>query len=133
VIQFLQMALFCRLSNEEPLCGTHRYSQSLCITCGCVVSGVQCDTPCECGYFGSLNLSVHRGHNKRKLTLVTPSGSAFWERVSQADSCHFEFHCLGTMHFIFGKREKQRRREHCRQIYICFSIYAKPLALHHLS
>lgn len=54
-------------------------------------------------------------------------------RISQADSCHCKFHSLGTMYFIFGKREKQRRREQCRQIYICFSIYAKPLPLHHLS
>lgn len=76
---------------------------------------------------------VGTGQNKLKLTLVTSLGSALWEGVSQADSCHFKFHSRGTMHFIFGKRIKQRRREQCRQIYICFSIYAKPRPLHHLS
>lgn len=94
----------------------------------------QSDTPHKCSYFGSLNPGVvGRGQNKLKLTLVTSLGSALWEGVSQADSCHFKFHSPGTMHFIFGKRIKQRRREQCRQIYICFSIYAKPRPLHHLS
>lgn len=87
----------------------------------------------ECSYFGSLNLGVDRGPNKLKLTLVTSLGSALWEGVSQADSCHFKFHSLGTMRFIFGKRIKQRRGEQCRQIYICFSIYEKLLPLHGLS
>ena len=94
----------------------------------------QSDTPHKCSYFGSLNPGVvGRGQNKLKLTLVTSLGSALWEGVSQADSCHFKFLSLGTMYFISGKRIKQRRREQCRQIYICFSIYAKPRPLHHLS
>ena len=86
----------------------------------------------QCSYFGSLNPAVRRGQNKLKLTLVTSLGSALWEGVSQADSCHFKFHSLGTMCFIFGKRIKQRRGEQYRQIYICFSIYAKPRPLHRL-
>ena len=125
-----------KLSNEQHMCGTqgHRHPQGLCVTCNCVSSGHWGSAwHCECSYFGSLNPGVGRGQNKLKLTLVTSLGSVLWEGVSQADSCHFKFHSRGTMHFIFGKRIKQRRREQCRQIYICFSIYAKPLPHHHLS
>lgn len=112
--------------------GTHKACVSLAIVWA-VGIGAQLATLCECSYFGSLNPGVGRGQNKLKLTLVTSLGSVLWEGVSQADSCHFKFHSRGTMHFIFGKRIKQRRREQCRQIYICFSIYAKPLPHHHLS
>lgn len=84
--------------------------------------GARPDTPWECSYFGNLNPVVGRGQNKLKLTLVTSLGSALWEGVRQADSCHLKCHSPGTMHFIFGKRITQRRGEQCRQIYICSSI-----------
>ena len=134
------MALFgSKLSHEQHVCGTqgHQHPHGLCVTCKHVSSGdlrLSLTHPTNAAIWQlESRCHVGRGQNKLKLTLVTSLGSALWEGVSQADSCHFKFHSPGTMQFIFGKRIKQRRREQCRQIYICFSIYAKPRPLHHLS
>lgn len=87
----------------------------------------QAGMPHTCISFGCWNPSVHGRENKLRSTLVASSGRR------QAGSCCRKSLSLGTRHFIFGARVRQRRRKQCRQIYICFAICAKPLPLHHLS
>lgn len=87
----------------------------------------QAGRPHTCISFGGWNPSVHERQSTLGSTLVASSGRR------QAGSCCRKSLSLGTRHFIFGARVRQRRRKQCRQIYICFSIYAKPLPLHHLS